>query len=73
MLFDIDILRGRRWVNGERSQYFNELTESTRALRKSPFLLAERLIQIFDQVVGVFQTDGQSQQAFRRSCSWSLD
>ena len=31
--------------------------------------LSQRLIEVLDQIVGIFETDRQSQEAFRRSCS----
>ena len=35
--------------------------------------LSERLIEVLDQIVGIFETDRQSQEAFRRSCSCAFN
>ena len=48
-------------------------SDQSMAFHSNALQLPQRLIEVFNQVVGVFQTDGQSQEAFRRSCSCSLN
>src|SRR2546421_11522324 len=42
-------------------------------LEDGPSLSPQRLIEVLDQVVGVFEADGHAQQAFGRSCTRAFD